>query len=255
MAGTSTGSGKYSLEKVMAEVLELKATQKRYAKQYLDSKSTTAADKISFISDNAETTIRPTDSANREIQGQQLKKMEEAISRLETTVKEIARQTSENKRAIDDLEQYSRRNCLILHGCRDIPKKESSYTEFESYVVNKLNLRLGLSHRIKTFDIDTCHILPSRKKDTSPIIIKFVRQSVRDSIYSSKKNLKSEEENAEKLSITESLTKRRLALVEEARNAFGFRNVWTFYGNVYCFFKNKRQVIDNFGDIKRLLDS
>ena len=170
-------------------------------------------------------------------------------------MKEITRQTSENERTINDLEQYSRRNCLILHGCRDIPKKESSYTEFESYVVNKLNLRLGLSHRIKTFDIDTCHILPSRKKDTSPIIIKFVRRSVRDSIYSSKKNLKSEEENAEKLSITESLTKRRLALEEEARNAFGFRNVWTCYGNVYCFFKNKRQVIDDFGDIKRLLDS
>ena len=168
MAGTSTGSGKYSLEKVVAKVLKLKATQKRYAKQYLDSKFTSAADKISFISDNAETTIRPTDSANLEIQGQQLKKMEEAISRLETTVKEIARQTSENERAIDDLEQYSRRNCLILHICRDIPKKESSYTEFESYVVNKLNFRLGLSHRIKTFDIDTCHILPSRKKDTHP---------------------------------------------------------------------------------------
>ena len=78
---------------------------------------------------------------------------------------------------------------------------------------------------------------------------------MRDSIYSSKKNLKSEEENAEKLSITESLTKRRLALVEAARNAFGFRNVWTFYGNVHCFFKNKRQVIDDFGDINRLLDS
>ena len=254
MAGTSTGSGKYSLEKVMAEVLELKATQKRYAKQYLDSKSSSAAGKISFISDNAEITIRTTDSANLEIQGQQLKKMEEAISRPETTVKEIARQTSENERAIDDLEQYSRRNCLILHGCGDIPKKKSSYTEFESYVVNKLNFRLGLSHRM-TFDINTCHILPSRKKDTSPIIIKFVRRSVRNSIYSSKKNLKSEEENAEKLSITESLTKRRLALVEEARNAFGFRNVWTFYGNVYCFFKNKRQVIDDFGDINRLLDS
>ena len=74
---------------------------------------------------------------------------------------------------------------------------------------------------------------------------------MRDSIYSSKKNLKSEEENAEKLSITESLTKRRLALVEEARNAFWFQNVWTFYGNVYCFFKNKRQVID---DLEILID-
>ena len=89
MARTSTGSGKYSLEKVMAEVLELKATQKRYAKQYLDAKSSSAADKISFISDNAKT-IRPTDSANLEIQGQQLKKMEEAINRLEANVKEIA---------------------------------------------------------------------------------------------------------------------------------------------------------------------
>ena len=89
MAGTSTGSGQYSLEKVMAEILELKATQKRYAKQYLDAKSSSAADKISFIPDNAET-IRPTDSANLEIQGQQLKQMEAAINRLETTVKEIA---------------------------------------------------------------------------------------------------------------------------------------------------------------------
>ena len=170
-------------------------------------------------------------------------------------MKEIARQTNENDRDINDLEQYSRRNCLILHACRYIPKKKSAYAEFETYVVHKLNLRLGLSYRIKIFDIDTCHILPSRKKDTSPIIIKFVRRSVGNSIYSSKKNLKSEEENAEKLSITESLTKRRLALVEEARNAFGFRNVWTFYGNVNCFFKNKKQSIDDFGDINRLLNS
>ena len=66
MAGTLTGSGKYSLEKDMAEVLELKATQKSYAKKYLDAKSSSAADKISFISDNAET-IRPTESANLEI--------------------------------------------------------------------------------------------------------------------------------------------------------------------------------------------
>ena len=66
MAGTLTGSGKCSLEKVMAEVLEFKATQKTYAKQYLDAKFSSAADKISFISDNIET-IRPADSANLEI--------------------------------------------------------------------------------------------------------------------------------------------------------------------------------------------
>ena len=140
-------------------------------------------------------------------------------------MEEIARLANKNGKAIEDLEQYSRRNCLILNECRDIPKKESTYAEFETYAVNKLNSRLGLNYRIKTFHIDTCHILSSRKVGTSTIIIKFVRRSVRDSIYNSKKNLKSEGEKAEKLSIAESLTKRRLTLVEEARNAFGFRNV------------------------------
>ena len=45
MAGTSAGGGKYSLEKVMGEILELKATQKKNAKQYLDAKSTTVVAK------------------------------------------------------------------------------------------------------------------------------------------------------------------------------------------------------------------
>ena len=101
MAGNSTGSGKYSFEKVTAEVLELKPTQKRYVKQYLDANSLVLVTRSHLFQI---TTIRPTDSANLEIQGQQLKKMEETINRLETTVKEIARPTNENERAIDDLE-------------------------------------------------------------------------------------------------------------------------------------------------------
>ena len=154
MAGTLAGSGKYCLEKAMAEILELKATQKKDAKQYLDAKFSSAADKISFISDN---TKPITVSPNLKIQGQQLKKVEETINQLETTLKETARQTNKNDRAIDDLEQHRRRNYLILNGCRDISKKESSYAEFKTYAVTKLNHRLGLSYRIKTFDIDTCH--------------------------------------------------------------------------------------------------
>ena len=55
--------------------------------------------------------------------------MKEATNQQETTVEEIARLANENEKAIDDLEQNSRRNCLILHGCRDIPKKESTYAE------------------------------------------------------------------------------------------------------------------------------
>ena len=81
MAETFVGSGKYSLEKVMGEIPQLKATQKRYAKQHFDTKLTITADKISFVSDNTKTTA---DSANLEILDQQLKKIEKIINRLET---------------------------------------------------------------------------------------------------------------------------------------------------------------------------
>ena len=90
----------------------------------MDAKFTSTADKISFVSDNTKMT------ANLEIQGHQPKTMEETINELETTVKEIAQLANENEKAINDLEQYSRCNRLILHGCQDIPKKESIYAEF-----------------------------------------------------------------------------------------------------------------------------
>ena len=103
-----------------------------------------------------------------------------------------------------------------------------------------LNSKLKLDFEIKTENIDICHILPSRRKDTHPIIIKFVRRSVRQAVYYYKKNLKSSSDHPEKLAITESLTKRRFALLSEARVAYGFTNVWTLYGNVFSSYENKR---------------
>ena len=40
-----------------------------------------------------------------------------------------------------------------------------------------------------------------------------------------------------KFSITESLTKRRLRLVEDARKIYGFKNVWTLKGDVFASLK------------------
>ena len=150
---------------------------------------------------------------------------------------------------MDDLEQYGRRNCLILHGCPDQPVG-GKYPVFESYVTNKLNSELDLEYQIRSNDIDICHVLPSRKGRPPPIIIKFVRRSVRNLVFYNKKKLK---KSQEKLSITESLTKRRLLLVMEAKKAFGFNNVWTNNGIVYCFYKEKRQVLKDFGDINKLI--
>ena len=46
-----------------------------------------------------------------------------------------------------------------------------------------------------------------------------------------------------KVSMTESLTKRRLKVVEEAQKYFDFENFWTQKGVVYYSFKGKKHAI------------
>ena len=36
------------------------------------------------------------------------------------------------------------------------------------------------------------------------------------------------------------------------RKIFGFQNIWTLKEDVFCFFKNKRHYLDDFGDIERV---
>ena len=119
---------------------------------------------------------------------------------------------------------------------------------FESYVTNNLNFEFDLEYQIRSTYIDIRYVLPSRKGRPPPIVIKFVRRSVQNLVFYNKKKLK---KSQEKLSITESLTKRRLLLVMEAKKAFGFNNVWTNNGIVYCFYKEKRQILKECGDINK----
>ena len=71
-------------------------------------------------------------------------------------------------------------------------------------------------------------------------------------VFDNKSKLKSARDSSPPLSITEALTKRRLKLVGEARNVFGFKNVWTLKGTVFCFFKGKKKQIADFTDIENI---
>ena len=98
-------------------------------------------------------------------------------------------------------------------------------------------------------DIDISHRLPSANTK-KPIIIKFARMTIRNNVLNFKSKLKSD--IGPKLSITETLTKRRLRLLENARQIFGYKNVWSSKGEIYCFFNNKKQHIINFDGIDRI---
>ena len=67
------------------------------------------------------------------------------------------------EKRMDNLERYRRSNCLILHGCVDLPKENADYVTSENFVLDTLNSRLKFAHPIRNNDIGICHVMPSRK--------------------------------------------------------------------------------------------
>ena len=82
--------------------------------------------------------------------------------------------------------------------------------------------------QISPGDIDRTHRVevPNSNKNRS-VIIKFVQYIDTRQIFTNKKILK-----GKNLSITVSLTNIRMRELNEARNKFRFRNVWTSYGKM-----------------------
>ena len=70
--------------------------------------------------------------------------------------------------------------------------------------------------------------------------------------FNNKSLLKATKESDPKLAITESLTRRRSKLLEQSKKVFGFQNVWTHKGNIFCSFEGKRHRIDDFANIARI---
>ena len=138
--------------------------------------------------------------------------------------------------SIDELKQYGRNNCLILHGLHNFPNAHSNYDEFLLKVITTLNLHLNLSLDINRVDI--AHPLPTARNGNTPIIIKFLRRLARNQVFK-RKHLFSRTG----LAVTESLTKRRLSLLNEAKSLLGDKNVWTYNGTVFTIINSKHEKI------------
>ena len=128
-------------------------------------------------------------------------------------------ETLENE--CDSQEQYSRRNCLLVHGLEE-NKDESTDDLVLSVFQEKMNIEftdkdMDRSHRIGKAK-------PGKKR---PIIVKFVRYNDRKKVFSNKKRLKNSG-----ISITESLTAFRMDVLSKAREKHGFKNVWTIDGRI-----------------------
>lgn len=124
---------------------------------------------------------------------------------------------------IDDQEQYTRRNCLLLHG---IPEDKEEDTD--ELVLKTLKDDLAL--QIDEKELDRTHRIGKPRKageNPRPIIVKFSRYNLRRKVFTNKKRLK-----GKKIMITESLTSRRMSLYKSAKELFGYKNVWTSDGKI-----------------------
>ena len=89
-----------------------------------------------------------------------MKKNEE----LNGTVSKINERTEELEKKIDRQEQYSRRNCILIHGIAE-NKEENTDQQAIDFINDNLDIKISIdrSHRIGGCD------------KTKPIILKFAR--------------------------------------------------------------------------------
>ena len=88
------------------------------------------------------------------------------------------------KGCLDRQEQYSRRNCLLIHG---LPESKNENTD--ELVIDTIKEKMG--EEIERNEIDRSHRLgaPKNNGKSRPIIIKFVRYNIRCRIFKNKKKM------------------------------------------------------------------
>ena len=160
------------------------------------------------------------------------KENKQEIKNLRADVENLRKEIKEQNNVLDKHEQYSRRNCLLLHG---VP--ESNRENTDEIVVNTIIDKMG--EEIQDIDLDRTHRIGKPKEDgkSRPIIIKFARYNTRSKVFSNKKKLK-----GSGVSITESLTARRISELKKAREEHEFKNVWSADGRILFLDKNDNKV-------------
>ena len=106
----------------------------------------------------------------------QLKKLSSFVQGLKSIVNYLYQSIYNQELKLNSLEQYSRSNCVILHGC-EANFRQMTDRLVENYVLDVINNHLDLPCEIEEHELVICHPLPSFKKK-NPIIIKFVRRSI-----------------------------------------------------------------------------
>lgn len=152
---------------------------------------------------------------------------------------------------VDEVESYSRRSCLIVHGLKPQQGKSDEET-FLSLCDNKFSAAaISSDHIAKIHRLRKGQNSDSSKPDV--LVVKFAKDRYRDLIFKSKKNLKESG-----TTITEMLTAKRSALLksclEKIPGGRDQRAIWTDNGKILVKLGNQNPThIKCHKDIETLL--
>ena len=162
-------------------------------------------------------------------------------------LKQTTKELNDLKDVCNDLEQYSRRDCVEIRG---VPLKPGlrSGEENTDRIVKKVAATVGveivekdisISHRLKTSES-----YRGDKLQPPPIIVKFTRRVTKETFYKARKKLYNDNvtakvlgyESDNKIFVVESLTGKNKDLFHKAYGAKrekGYKFIWTSSGNIF----------------------
>ena len=103
----------------------------------------------------------------------EITKISQQIEELYIKFKLVSDAITKLDETVDNLEQYGRRNCLILHGLRNLPNIHSNYGNFVEYIIGTINHHLNMN--LTPQDVDIAHPLRKATKckpQSSPNLLK-----------------------------------------------------------------------------------
>ncbi|KAJ0180205.1 hypothetical protein K1T71_003609 [Dendrolimus kikuchii] len=141
------------------------------------------------------------------------------------TLKVLQSQIELLQQSTDNMEMYSRRKILLIHGVKE-DKQEDLVDIVSKLVISKLKLDDFSREHIRR-----CHRMgkpPSTSKKPRPILLKLSDISLRNLVWSAKSKLK-----GSGVTVSEFLTKMRHNTFMEARKRFGISKCWTQNGTIF----------------------
>ena len=159
---SSSNSNNLDVERILQTITESQSVATARVTEQIESVQssiTTSIQELKEDNSNIRALLQKT-LDEQSVQRQVVDKVVKRLTKVERERDELARENSELRYRIDEVEQYGRRNSLKIYGLNeDIEGKETAKETIDK-VVSLVNDKLGL--KISPEDIDTAHRLPNR---------------------------------------------------------------------------------------------